>query len=143
MPSPKRIDLQLLKWSDTSNGGMTVTFQIEDDDALEYFKEFTLKKGKVAGQLFATVFQITDAQADEPKKTWNDLGPLCQQAVSLCKDEDFWKFMNKRWEENVASETEAKKLFCRRLSITSRNELDTDLQAGGRFKELVKDFESR
>lgn len=130
MTVPKRIDLQLLKWSDTSNGGKTVTFQLCDDDALEYFKQYTLKKGKVAGQLFATAFQIADDQADEPSDSTGQLakeptGQNCRRAISLCKDGDFWKFLDAEYGATGVTSPHYAGIWLKKfLCIKSRRELD-------------------
>ncbi len=145
MTNPRDIDLQLLHWKDDSNTGMTIKFQLSDEDDLAYFQNYTLKKGKMAGQLFTATFKITDDQADEPeeppKKTWNDLGPLCRSAIDLCKEQKFWKFMNDRWGgDPIEKEADAEEVFKHRLNIESRTELDAGDGAGNRFKAVIKDY---
>jgi len=60
----KKLELQLLRWAQSSNGGMTVTFALADEDALNYFKQHTLRKGKLAGQLYAAGFVLVDGQEE-------------------------------------------------------------------------------
>lgn len=48
-------EVQLLRWSDTSNGGATITLALADHADLEIFKLMTIKKGQQAGQRLACV----------------------------------------------------------------------------------------
>ncbi len=140
MNKPKRIDLQLLKWSDTSSGGQTVTFQLCDNEALEYFKQYTLKKKGIAGQLFATAFQIADDQADEPSDNSGQLKPptvkkprgLSQECAYWCETPKFWEFLNgfpliiTRVRGPITTEDAAIYFIYEFLKIESRRELDSE-----------------
>ena len=57
----KPLELMLAGWSLTHNGGCKVTFWLSDEDDLKYFEAATVRKGKVAGQRYQTVFvQLND-----------------------------------------------------------------------------------
>jgi hypothetical protein len=63
----KSIELMLAGWDESHAGGRKVTFWVADDDEFQYFKNATVRKGKVAGQRYQTVFvQLTDD--DKPDK---------------------------------------------------------------------------
>ena len=47
-----QVELMLLGWNESHNGGFKVTFQVSPEDE-DYFKSATVRKGKVAGQRYA------------------------------------------------------------------------------------------
>lgn len=52
-----------MRWSDTSNGGATITLALADYNDLEVFKRMTIKKGGQAGQRLACVMvEINDQE---------------------------------------------------------------------------------
>lgn len=95
-----------------------------------------------SGMVIAAVCQVVDENAKEPpKRTWNDLGPLCKSAIDLCKEKKFWEFMNHRWGgESIEKEADAEKVFKYRFGVKSRTELDTDIEAGYGFKSVLRDY---
>ena len=84
-----KLDTQLLRWSETSNGGFTITLLCADEDtAREYFRDKTLRKGKQAGQLFSMALEELDEPGNEPAPVPRRLagGPICQRLVLWCDD---------------------------------------------------------
>lgn len=101
-------DVMLLGWSETHNGGEKVTFQLEPGQ-IHFFKDKTLKKGKVAGQLFKMVLVevdgngeplpaekggvMTNAESAAPLEKAKSRAKfpdgLCGLAVKWCADSDF------------------------------------------------------
>lgn len=65
-----RGEVQLLRWSETSNGGATITLALSDPSDLENFKLMTLKKGQQAGQrLMAVMVELGDDEKPVPVAT--------------------------------------------------------------------------
>jgi hypothetical protein len=61
----KELELWLLGWSESHNGGCKVTFQVTEDD-LVYFRSATIRKGKHAGQRYAGfLVQLTDQETPD------------------------------------------------------------------------------
>lgn len=58
--------VMLLRWSENSASGPTVTFLLNDPADLECFRGATTKKGGHAGQVYACVLVEVDPGTDEP-----------------------------------------------------------------------------
>lgn len=58
-----------------------------------------------------------------------------QKAAILCKQQDFWEFMD------VGNEIDAANALCLKLGIQSRSELNGNKQAQAAFDALVKEYE--
>jgi hypothetical protein len=64
----KQIEFMLAGWDESHCGGKKVTFWVADDDEFSYFKNATVRKGKVAGQRYAAVLvQLTDDEQPDPE----------------------------------------------------------------------------
>jgi len=64
----KEIEFMLAGWDESHSGGKKVTFWVADDDEFAYFKNATVRKGKVAGQRYAAVLvQLTDDEQPDPE----------------------------------------------------------------------------
>lgn len=62
----KPIELMLAGWDESHSSGRKVTFWISDEDEFQYFKNATVRKGKVAGQRYQTVFvQLSDDETPD------------------------------------------------------------------------------
>lgn len=68
---------------------------------------------------------------------------LCIMACVFCRDQQFW-----RWLETLAdtgglkakfNEASAKEFILLACQVKSRNELDTDTEAAGRFHRMVRE----
>lgn len=151
-------EVQLLRWSETSNQGATVTLQLADPSDLERFKTMTLAKGKQAGQRLAAVMvEVGDDEqpvvqsSGRPSQTRMDAGSpensmpktanpstsqkpgqLCVMACTFCADPEFWI-----WAE-VSNEDEAKEAILDECRVSSRRDLDTNPDAGARFLQHVR-----
>lgn len=119
----KTLELQLLGWSRSHNGGCKVTFQIHDED-LDWFESMTVRKGKIAGQIIMGALVEIGAEgepvhpkaqqqanqqakegsttvdkepAKEPSKKHggfaDNVGPLARLAVLWCEDERFHEWL--------------------------------------------------
>ena len=130
-----KLDTQLLRWSETSNGGFTITLLCADEDtAREYFRDKTLRKGKQAGQLFAMTIDELDEHGNEPLPVPKRFagGPICKWLVMRCDDPLFCE-----WSKTVnryAAETWQKQT----LQIDSRKEIDGNRELEGRFVDRIR-----
>ena len=130
------LDAQLLKWSQTSNGGFTATFAFSDEDAArEYFQTKTLAKGKQAGQLFSMSFEELDEHGNTPTPVPRRFqgGPLARLAiVTWGKDRLFWDWLCVDNEDAAATKVKA---LC---GVESRNEIDADPRAVKLFHQNIR-----
>lgn len=75
----KTLEMQLLGWSRSNNGGSKVTFQIHDED-LEWFESMTTRKGKIAGQIIMGALVEVDAEG-QPVHPKDQEKPVMQQVA--------------------------------------------------------------
>jgi hypothetical protein len=133
-------ELQLLRWSETSTGGATVTFQLSDVGDLDGFKDLTLAKKGMAGQRIAAIMaQVEDdvEQAPAPAAPKQRVGELCVMACTFCADEQFQYWAHTQCGE-CQTEAEAKAFVLETCRITSRKHLDTEPMAAERFHSLIR-----
>jgi hypothetical protein len=147
------MEAMLLRWSETSSGGATITLQLADVDDLEQFKLMTLAKGKMAGQILDIAWSevglderdpteaIAEALAERGVKT----RPLCLLAVQWCRLPKFQEWLSTAypmmWEamrDDGDAETVAKMQVLELCDISSRTELDTNADAAKRFHEKIR-----
>ncbi|NHZ94629.1 hypothetical protein [Massilia sp. CCM 8734] len=130
-----RGELQLLRWSDTSTGGATVTFQLADVADLDAFKDLTLAKKGMAGQRIAAIMaQVTD-DVEQPPEEKQRPGMLCIMACNFCAAPDFID-----WAIGVTGNADDAKAFVlSTCGIDSRKKLDTDKAAAMRFHSLIRE----
>jgi hypothetical protein len=131
-------EVQLLRWSETSNQGATITLQLADAADLERFKTMTLAKGKQAGQRLAAVMvEVGDNEQPviQPKQK---VGELCIMACKFCVDKTFWKWLERHFNADCTSESEAADIIYDLCEITSRKQLDTDPSAAERFHTVIR-----
>lgn len=135
-----RGELQLLRWSETSTGGATVTFQLADVSDLDRFKDLTLAKKGMAGQRIAAIMvQVEDdAEQAAPVAPKVRPGELCIMACTFCADPKFWQWASQSQYE-CRTEQHAKDWICGICSIESRKQLDTNKIAAIRFHTLIRE----
>lgn len=131
-----KLDAQLLRWAETSNGGFTVTLIFGDEDeARQYFRDKTLRKGKQAGQLFAVEFTELDDFGNEPaaKPRRFEGGPIARLLITeWCKSPLFWEW------QGVTNEHASAQHVKRMCIVESRNEIDSNPMAKARFQERIR-----
>lgn len=144
-------EVQLLRWSETSNQGATITLQLSNAADLERFKLMTLAKGKQAGQrLMAAMVEIgedeqpvaqPEKQSQEPKAK---PGELCIMACTFCADPVFRRWITEVFNpRGVICNTEegAKDFILETCEIDSRKKLDQFSSAAHAFHtEIRKPF---
>jgi hypothetical protein len=107
-------ELQLVRWSESSTNGATVTFWVHPED-LEHFKLLQARKGKVCGtRLGAVMVEIGEDETVVPQETAQptpaptpaprryhppSVGALGMLAVRWCRDPVFHE-----WVSNVAND---------------------------------------
>lgn len=136
-----RGELQLLRWSETSTGGATVTFQLSDVADLNGFKDLTLAKKGMAGQRIAAIMaQVDDdvEQAPAPVAAKQQPGMLCIMACTFCADQQFWLWCARR-PEFTGGEEGAKAVILNVCGVVSRKELDTQPTAATRFHKQIRE----
>ena len=130
-----RGELQLLRWSETSTGGATVTFQLPDVSDLNGFKDLTLAKKGMAGQRIAAIMVAIEDGAEQtfaPVSPEKKPGQLCIMACTFCADPLFHEW------SGMATDDAAKYFILSACRIDSRKKLDTDKEAGDRFHSHIR-----
>lgn len=138
-----RGELQLLRWSETSTGGATVTFQLADVGDLNGFKDLTLAKKGMAGQrIGAIMVQVDDdveqAPAPVPVAPKVRPGELCIMACTFCADPLFQGWVTLTDGAESQDEESAKAFILMMCGVKSRKELDTDPKATSLFHTLIR-----
>lgn len=141
-------EAMLLRWSDNSTNGRTVTFTIEDGpDASKEHPFKGLPCGK-EGQRFAIVAvplgeaehpdfkddNSHNAKDEKPRKSWNELS-RSQQAGILCADPKFRDWLVEGRAE--CSEQDAVTIVRQHCCVESRSQLDQYPMAGGVWDRMV------
>jgi hypothetical protein len=120
-------EIMLLGWGESHNNGRKVTFQLDEETPEHQFKQFTVKKGKTAGQRFAVVLveigddeqvvdQIAVKRAENSDKS-NDTGgqgvstpsktkggELAKLAGQLCNLESFFDFIRPVYDRTLGGD---------------------------------------
>lgn len=72
-------EAQLLRWTESSNGGATIVLQLQDADDLAIFKTMTLaKKGTVGQRLAVAIAEIDDNE----KLVEHEVKPKAEKAIA-------------------------------------------------------------
>jgi hypothetical protein len=151
-------EMQLARWSDSSQNGAMVTFWTHPDD-LESFKLLKARSGKQAGQRLGVVMvEIADDEgivAEPPAATPKPLypkpavGKAAMTAVGYCNNADFlrWAAMQSGIDGRNYPFTplEAKQFVLSTCGISakygdkaSRKHLDTDGEAAMAFEQKIR-----
>ena len=119
-----------------ADGTVRVTVDIEPKDRIEAMTLF----GAPGQPLALAALQVGHAAVkDEPIK----VGPLCREAVELCKLPAFQEWIALLTNDNTSeggymSEDRAKKSLCLYLQIDSRKELDRDDFVRDEFTQRIR-----
>ena len=137
-------EAMLLRWADTSTGGRTVTFTLEDtpDDPERHpFKGLPCGKD---GQRFALVVvpigpdeHPSFKEPERPKQSWESMS-RAQQAGILCADPRFQQWLSIDPDEDGATyAAETVRAMC---GVPSRAKLDADPRAANKWDALVSKY---
>jgi hypothetical protein len=143
-------EMQLAGWSESHNGGCKVTFWLQSPEDLEAFRALTVRKGNTAGHRFmAALVEIGDDERpvepvlDTPRPK---PGPLCMEAIDLCKNPGFHKWLAKYhdfdyWLHEMPERSAAEiagdciREIC---EVQSRKEFDNEPDAAYRFITRIR-----
>lgn len=139
-------EVRFKSYADSSSSGARVTFTLDDRDHLAKFVGLEGKRYMLA------IVEIGDDEKPVQQPTKEPIGALCQWAVQRCKEELFFQFIRPKYDVFMGGDGEgwgdidpvdmSKQEFCRHAVLVfsecdSRKELDTNQNAGERFKELI------
>ena len=140
------IEVMLLAWSESHNGGAKLVLQLADPADLEAFKAMTVKHGKIAGQRLACAFvQIGDDE--KPVVDEHKGGPLAQLAGRWCQDERFQAWLAEKfplaWRQAAGvygdAHDAAAEVVRDVCCVASRAELDHNPAAAFEFHTRIRD----
>lgn len=134
-----RGELQLLRWSETSNQGATITFQLSDVRDLDAFKDLTMAKKGMAGQRIAAIMAHVADDVEPVLEPKQRPGELCVMACTFCADPKFWQWADLTSEEPIEGELGAKEFILNMCGVLSRKELDIHPTAATRFHAKIRE----
>jgi hypothetical protein len=127
--------VQLAGWSESHSQGCRVTFWIESPEALEPFRLATVRKGRVAGQIFQMV--LVEVDPDEGEKPMQHPSNAAHLKITSEKFLEYAKWVlpnvRKNWDTSRARAW-AKWL----MDVKSLSELDSNPHALERYHRLVR-----
>lgn len=86
-------------------------------------------------------FGVNEAEAKElGGSTWATLGPLCQSAIMLAKDERFQKWAVHMVPDFRMCELDASDYIRSRCAVESRKQLDDELEASHQFRQMMREY---
>lgn len=124
-------EVMLTNWSDNSHRGRTVTFRIGEDEDSHPFREHKTSTRKTAGQRYQMVLVELGDDEKPVEKTPSQL------AFLLCKNEQFWHFINERSFVVVDSEEGARSYILEACGVDSRSKLDTNPTARRHWEVMI------
>lgn len=113
-----------------ADGTLRLSVDIEPKDAKDAFNLFGAPGQPVAIAALKEGFAQA-GRADEPA-TQERVGPLCREAVSLCVNAEFQKWLK------VSTADEARAYVLSKCAISSRKELDRDAYTGNIFVNEIR-----
>lgn len=143
-------EVMLAGWNDSQQNGHTVKFWIAADQMGHPFEGI----GRKTELALALAELDDDNEAIDPnmrdkveRQTTHPSERLSYAAVMLCKNSDFWEFINGETEQSgdfltkgVTDEAGAKQWIYQKCGILSRAELDNGGQASVLFDHIRKSF---
>lgn len=113
-------EVQFRRYSDTSTQGQQIVLAVADREALAPFI------GKEGKRFMAVLVEIgDDEQPVQPVRA--SMGPLCREAVDLCRLREFWDWANTRKVDSqlvIVDEASARAFILHVCKADSRRELD-------------------
>jgi hypothetical protein len=126
-------EVQMRRWSDSSTQGVQVTFALADSEDLEPLKA---KAGK---RFMAVLVEIGDDEmpvAGNPVSEKAKVGPLCREAVDLCRMPEFQEWVAA--DDEIPTEHGAKSYMLGVCDVSSRRHLDEIPSAADRFISNIR-----
>jgi hypothetical protein len=118
---------------DMADGSLRITIEFEPKDAKNAFELFGSRGTPVALAALKVGFQ---AVSDAPKEPPAKIGPLCREAVELCKLPEFQRWIAE--DDAAENEADAKAWILKTCGVGSRKDLDTISGAGSAFIDGVR-----
>jgi hypothetical protein len=124
--------VQLAGWAESHNQGCRVTFWLESADDLEAFRLATVRKGKVAGQIFQMV--LVEVDPDHGEKPMQHPS---NKAHLLITGQDFWEYANET--SGRVMSTAAVRVWAKEaIGVKSLAEIDSDPAALERYHRIIR-----
>jgi len=126
---------------DMADGSLRITFEFDPRYAKEAYSLFGARGTSCAVAALTQAASIQAAQqeaieaAPEPKTR---AGQLCVMACTFCADPLFWKWLERHYCTQCASEQDAKDIILHVCEIESRKDLDSNHYAGERFHREIR-----
>lgn len=143
-------DAQFVGWSDSHTGGPIIKLRLPSSDDLDKFRALTVGKGAQAGHLFTVAIVEHDGAgnmipppegtkaADPPPATKTKVGPYCIEAVDLCKNALFQRWLEGEAGVPVRNEEAAKQGMLAILGIGSRKDIDGNEEVQEAFIQNIR-----
>ncbi len=125
------------------DGTLRIQFDVEPKDKAAFLALFPNIDMPCALAPLIPGFEQASAGAEEKKPAgWKDLGPLCQSAIALCKDERFQKwivFIDGAPHEGTPEQHASNyiRVWC---GVESRRDLDKKPEAMKKFVRMFEDY---
>jgi hypothetical protein len=116
-----------------SKDGYLLSLAVHPDDL-----QSDLMRDFVGSRYMVVMVRLDDDEKPYERKKHN---PDVASAGMLCRDRDFWLYVDSTFHELISSEGECAEWLKFYLEIDSRTELKTDKLAQERFLQLKKGFE--
>jgi hypothetical protein len=118
-----------------SKDGYSLTLVIHPDDIPE-----ELVKDFVGARYVVVMVRLDENEQPMQREKETPGAHAVKMAGVLCRDLEFWSWVNNAWDLSITSEAECAKWLCEYLGLESRSELKTDEEARGLFNTLRNGF---
>ena len=102
-----------------ADGTLRISIDFEPRHAKQAYELFGAPGTAVACAALKDGFEVVSDKPQSPP-----MGPICREAVNLCKLEEFWDWVGDR--VGQASEEASRAYILAKCEVESRKELDTD-----------------
>lgn len=134
-------EVQFAGYADGSRGGPRITLRLADREDLEKFIGMEGKRFMVAFMEIGDDEQPVAAPTPAPAVKRERMAPLCEWAVTVCRDPMFqtWAISRMKSEPDCKSrEDHARSVIVSLCGVESRKHLDTNPAAASALHELVR-----
>jgi len=118
-----------------SKDGYSLSLVIHPDDIPD-----DLVKDFVGSRYVVVMVRLDDEDKPMVREKETPGAHAVKMAAVLCRDMEFWSWVNNAWDLSITTEESCKKWLCEYLGIESRAELKTDAAARGLFETLRNGF---
>jgi hypothetical protein len=118
-----------------SKDGYSLSLVIHPDDIPD-----DLVKDFVGSRYVVVMVRLNDEDQPMVREKETPGSHSVKMAAVLCRDMEFWAWVNDAWDLSITTEEACKQWLCEYLGIESRTELKTDTEARGLFETLRNGF---